>query len=87
VVVATSHRDQRAGERAQGIRPARLRIDPPAPPFQRTLFNGLAQVIVQAGREPAEITLGASSPGLADATLRVRVVSSRGEQTARGSSP
>jgi beta-galactosidase len=72
-VVATGYRDKRARERAERVRPARLRIDPPALPFQRALFNGLAQVIVQAGAEPGEITLAASSPGLADATLHVSV--------------
>jgi beta-galactosidase len=70
-VVASDYRDERARERAERVRPARLRIDPPAPPSQRALFNGLAQVIVQASREPGELTLRATSPGLAGATLRI----------------
>ena len=32
-------------------------------------FNGLCQVIVQAGRDPGEIRLTARSPGLADAAV------------------
>jgi beta-galactosidase len=39
----------------------------PAPPARRSLFNGLAQVIVQSTREPGEIRLTARSDGLAAA--------------------
>ena len=72
-VNASAPRDQRARERAELVRPARLRIDTPAPAYRRALFNGLAQVIVQASGEPGELTLTATSPGLADATLRINV--------------
>jgi beta-galactosidase len=46
----------------------------PAPPARRSLFNGLAQVIVQSTREPGEIRLTAKSEGLAptDSTVTVR---------------
>jgi beta-galactosidase len=37
----------------------------PAAPAKRSLFNGLAQVIVQASREPGEIRLAATADGLA----------------------
>jgi beta-galactosidase len=37
----------------------------PAPPARRSLFSGLAQVIVQSTREPGEIRLTAKSDGLA----------------------
>jgi beta-galactosidase len=39
----------------------------PAPPARRSLFNGLAQVIVQATRDPGEIRLTATADGLAPA--------------------
>jgi beta-galactosidase len=44
-----------------------------APPAQwkRSVFNGLAQVIVQSTREAGEIRLTATSPGLAPAVLRI----------------
>ena len=43
----------------------------PAPPARRSLFNGLAQVIVQSTREPGEIRLTAKSDGLAPAESTV----------------
>ena len=39
--------------------------------WKRSLFNGLAQVIVQSTREPGEITLTASSPGLSSSVLKL----------------
>jgi beta-galactosidase len=41
-----------------------LRVTTPAPPAQRRLFNGLAQVIVQSTRTPGVIRLTAIAPGL-----------------------
>jgi beta-galactosidase len=70
-IVATPHRDKRASERAARVRPARLRIDTPAAPYRRSLFNGLCQVIVQAGTEAGEIQLKASAAGLSDGNLRI----------------
>jgi len=46
--------------------------------WKRSVFNGLAQVIIQAGREPSEIRLTAHSGGLADNTVVIQ---------ARGHSP
>ena len=43
----------------------------PAPPARRSLFNGLAQIIVQSTREPGEIRLTARSDGLAPAESTV----------------
>lgn len=40
--------------------------------WKRSLFNGLAQVIVQSTGAPGEITLKASSPGLAEGQIQVR---------------
>src|SRR5204863_8052629 len=37
----------------------------PAPQWKRSVFGGLAQVIVQAGREPGELRLAAHADGLA----------------------
>jgi beta-galactosidase len=39
--------------------------------WQRSVFNGLAQVIVQAGRQPGALTLTARSPGLEPCTLNL----------------
>jgi beta-galactosidase len=40
--------------------------------WKRSLFNGLAQVVVQSTREPGEITLMASSPGLSPKALKLQ---------------
>lgn len=42
-----------------------------APDWQRSLFSGLAQVIVQSTRAPGEIKLTASSEGLTPVTLTI----------------
>ena len=39
-----------------------------APEWQRSVFNGLAQIIIQSTREPGEIKLTASAEGLSPAT-------------------
>jgi beta-galactosidase len=44
---------------------------PVAPAWQRSVFNGVAQVIVQADKEPGTLTLTARSPGLEPATLNI----------------
>jgi beta-galactosidase len=51
-----------------------VRITTPAQPARRSLFNGLAQVIVQSTKEPGEIRLTAKSDGLtaAESTVSVR---------------
>jgi beta-galactosidase len=53
-------------------------IDPPHR-WERRLFNGLAQLIVQSTKQPGELVLTASAKGLRQAavTLRTRKVSSR----------
>ena len=45
-----------------------LRVTAPIPPAQRSLFNGLAQVIVQASQTAGEIHLTAEASGLKSAT-------------------
>ena len=42
-----------------------------APDWQRHVFNGLAQVIVQSAKDPGKIQLTARSDGLAPATLEI----------------
>jgi beta-galactosidase len=42
-----------------------------APAWQRSVFNGLAQIIIQSTREPGEIKLTASADGLSPATTSV----------------
>jgi beta-galactosidase len=47
----------------------RLQADPPAAQWKRSVFNGLAEVIVQASRETGPLKLTARSAGLEPATL------------------
>ena len=44
---------------------------PVAPAWQRSVFNGLAQILVQADQQPGTLTLTARSPGLEPATLNI----------------
>ena len=39
--------------------------------WKRSLFNGLAQIIVQAGRTPGDLTLTATGDGLKPVTLKI----------------
>jgi len=50
----------------------RLMEDPPAVHWRRSVFNGLAQVVVQSSREPGSLRLTASSPGLDPASLVIQ---------------
>ena len=45
---------------------------PVAPEWQRSVFNGLAQILVQSTREPGEIQLTASADGLPPATVTIQ---------------
>lgn len=51
--------------------PATLRIETAPASWQRSAFNGLAQVIVQSTGTPGEITLEASSEGLAAGSVAI----------------
>jgi len=53
--------------------PGVVQIVTPAGPWKRRAFNGLAQVIVAAGRKPGELTLRADAAGLTGAVLRIDV--------------
>ncbi len=49
-----------------------IRITAPAGNWKRSLFSGLAQVIVQSTGQPGEITLMARSPALTDGVLKLQ---------------
>ena len=51
--------------------PVMLAVVVPAAPWQRSVFNGLAQVIVQSSTAPGAMTLTATSPGLASAAVQL----------------
>ena len=51
--------------------PGLVRMSVPPAPWKRSLFSGLAQIIVQSTGEPGEITLTARSPGVSPATLKL----------------
>ena len=52
--------------------PGLVQVFTPKGVWERSLFNGSAQVLVQAGEEPGEITLQAESKGLAPARLKLQ---------------
>ncbi|HEV6967803.1 beta-galactosidase GalA [Roseateles sp.] len=56
-----------------GRRWATLRTTTPAAPWQRSLFSGHAQLILQPGSEAGRATLRASGPGLEAASLAIEV--------------
>jgi beta-galactosidase len=49
----------------------RMQDKPVLPEWKRSVFNGLAQIIVQSTREPGAIKLTASAEGLSPATVSV----------------
>jgi len=49
----------------------RLQDDPPAVHWSRSVFNGLAEVIVQSTKEPGALKLKASSEGLRPASFQL----------------
>jgi beta-galactosidase len=70
-VTATPYENDRARERATKVSPAVLRVETPAPPWSRRLFNGLAQLIVQSSEKPGPIRITATAPGLTRAEFTV----------------
>jgi beta-galactosidase len=54
--------------------PGTIQILTPAPTWKRTLFSGLAQVIVQSTGETGEITLTAISNGLKKAKIKIPTI-------------
>jgi beta-galactosidase len=53
--------------------PGTIQIIQPAENWSRKLFNGLAQVIVQAGKSPGQIVLHAVSEGMQEARILIEV--------------
>ena len=53
-------------------------ITPPPPQWKRRVFNGLAQIIVQAGTEAKPITLRARGEGLVETTLEIHAKEAAG---------
>jgi beta-galactosidase len=49
----------------------RMQDKPVLPEWKRSVFNGLAQIIVQSTKEPGAIKLTASADGLSPATVSV----------------
>ncbi|MBN1781006.1 DUF4982 domain-containing protein [bacterium] len=52
--------------------PGIIQMITPRPPWKRSSFNGLAQVIVQASTDPGDIIVTAGADGLKSAALRIR---------------
>ncbi len=52
--------------------PGVIQVIVPIPTWKRSVFNGLAQVIVQSARQSGEVTLKASSPGLSSNVTRLQ---------------
>jgi len=65
-------RGNRGGRDANQGSPALIRVTTPAGGWKRSLFSGLAQVIVKSTGQPGEITLTAKSPGLTDGVLTLQ---------------
>ena len=61
--------------------PGLLQILSPAGQWKRKAFNGLAQILVQSTRQPGEMTLSASSPGLKPAVVKIRSRAVRPQQS------
>jgi beta-galactosidase len=68
------------GNRGGGARrgnvgnPGQIRVVTPPSDWKRSLFSGLAQVIVQSTGHPGEITLTAKSPGMSDGVLKLTAI-------------
>jgi beta-galactosidase len=60
------------GGRANFGAPGQIRVTIPPADWKRSLFSGLAQVIVQSTGQPGEITLTAKSPGVRDGVLKIQ---------------
>ena len=52
--------------------PGLVQIISPSPQWKRSLFNGLAQVIVQSTMQPGELILKATSEGLQQAVIKIQ---------------
>jgi beta-galactosidase len=66
---ARGNRDESAGNQGH---PGIVRLTTPPAPWKRSLFSGLAQIIVQSTGQPGEITLIARSLGVGDGVLKLQ---------------
>jgi beta-galactosidase len=60
------------GGRANFGAPGQIRVTTSPGDWKRSLFSGLAQVIVQSTGQPGEITLTAKSQGVTDGVLKIQ---------------
>jgi beta-galactosidase len=72
VAAAQERRGNRSEQDGRQGSPGLVRMTIPPTPWKRSLFSGLAQVIVQSTSQPGEITLVAKSPGVADGVLKLQ---------------
>ena len=70
-IAAESLRENRGRQDGGHGSPGLVRVTIPSAPWKRSLFSGLAQVIVQSTGQPGEITLTAKSPGVADGVMKL----------------
>lgn len=70
VLVVVVKNNANVGGLGRGVR---LSAPAPAAQWSRSLFHGLAQVIVQSDRSGSDIVLTAKSPGLKQAQTRIKV--------------
>ena len=71
VIAVGVHNKEGSGGLILGVN-LELISDPIAPAWSRSLFNGLAEVIVQSTKDAGEIQLTASADGLAPATATIQ---------------
>jgi beta-galactosidase len=62
----------RGGGRGRVSSPGQIRVVTSPGNWKRSVFNGLAQVIVQSSQQPGEITLTVSSPGVSSTELKLQ---------------
>ena len=72
VVVATPTPGMGSGNGPERGNPGLIRFTTPPGNWGRSLFNGLAQLIVQSTGTPGEIIVTARSPGLSSARLTLQ---------------
>jgi beta-galactosidase len=75
VIAVIAQREGRFERGNQGGASGGVQMTLAPAPWQRRLFNGLAQVIVQSTDTPGEITLVATAPGLTEAQLKIPATS------------
>ena len=71
-IVATPPQGGRGNRGSNLGNPGLVRVTTPPGDWQRNLFSGLAQIIVQSTGQPGEIKLTAKSQGVADGVLKIQ---------------